>query len=154
MKRFLTPILIMLLAAMASGCGIQKVQDVKITSVDFKYITPTSSRSLDAVLLIGIDNPAPTFGIQDLKGVIKYGGKEIAHYSAPGVEVKAKSTDVYEFPCSATLADGVSLLSILPILASYEPSSLTTDMDFEFVYRKGLHKKMSYKDLQIANLAQ
>ena len=54
-----------------SGCAVTKIRDIRLTSVGVKYIVPTSSRSLDAVLLLGIDNPSISFTAQDVTGVVK-----------------------------------------------------------------------------------
>ena len=53
------------------GCDVAKIKDLSVTSVGVKYLVPTSSRSMDAVLLLGLDNPSISFTVQDVTGVVK-----------------------------------------------------------------------------------
>ena len=50
---------VLLLGVLAGlwGCDVAKIKDLSVTSVGVKYLVPTSSRSMDAVLLLGLDNP-------------------------------------------------------------------------------------------------
>ena len=48
-----------------TGCDVAKLKDLSVTSVGVKYLVPTSSRSMDAVLLLGLDNPSISFTVQD-----------------------------------------------------------------------------------------
>ena len=41
---------------MAGGCGVSKIKDIKLVSAGVKYIIPTSLRTFDAVLELGVDN--------------------------------------------------------------------------------------------------
>lgn len=142
-----------LLALTATSCGVSKVKDIKITSVDFKYITPTSSRSLDAVLLLGIDNPAPAINVSSLEGTVSYGGREIAIVTAEGIELQKKSNQVYELPCSASLVDGVSLLSLLPIFAG-SAEGLTANVKLHAAIKNGPGTDLVFNDLNILNFTR
>ena len=143
-----------LLVLTAASCGVSRVKDIKITSVDFKYVTPTSSRSLDAVLLIGIDNPAPAINISALEGTVKYGEKEIANVVSEGIVLEQKSEQVYELPCSATLVDGVSLLSLIPIFASPQPDALKADVRLHVALKSGPGTDLVFNDLNILNFTR
>ena len=107
-------LLCLLVAALfaVSGCAVTKIREIRVTSVGVKYIVPTSTRSLDGVLLLGIDNPSISFTAQDVQGVVKSYGREIAHFTAGQLPVQARSAQVYELPCTATLMDRVSLLEL------------------------------------------
>ena len=91
------------------GCDVAKIKDLSVTSVGVKYLVPTSSRSMDAVLLLGLDNPSISFTVQDVSGVVKHYDREIARFTAGELPVQARSVQVYELPCTAVLADKVSL---------------------------------------------
>ena len=93
-----------------TGCDVTKIKDLTVTSVGVKYIVPTSSRSMDAVLLLGLDNPSISFTVQDVSGVVKHYDRELAHFTAGELPVQARSAQVYELPCTAVLSDKVSLL--------------------------------------------
>ncbi|MBR6306331.1 MAG: LEA type 2 family protein [Bacteroidales bacterium] len=153
MKRLLHIVLLVVTVITATSCGVSKVKDIKITSVDFKYITPTSSRSLDAVLLLGIDNPAPAINVSSLEGTVSYGGREIATVTADGIMLQKKSSQVYELPCSASLVDGVSLLSLLPIFAG-SPNGLTANVRLHAAIKNGPGTDLVFNDLNILNFTR
>ena len=142
-----------LLALTAASCGVSKIKDIKITSVDFKYITPTSSRSLDAVLLLGIDNPASAITISGLEGIVKYGEREIANVTGGELLLKKKCQDVYELPCSASLVDGVSLLSLFPILNG-SVDALSADVRLHVALKNGPGTDLVFNDLNILNFTR
>ena len=64
---------IFIAAALAlCSCGLSKVKDIAITDVGVAYIVPTSARSVDAKLLLDIDNPARSLAVHEVSGVIRY----------------------------------------------------------------------------------
>lgn len=142
-----------LVVILAAGCGVSKVKDIKITSVDFKYITPTSARSLDAVLLLGIDNPAPAIKVSGLDGVVSYGDRQIARVTAGEVSLQKKSSMVYEVPCTASLMDGVSLLSLIPIFSG-SPDALKADVRLHAALKNGPGTDLVFNDLKILNFTR
>jgi hypothetical protein len=137
----------------AASCGVSKVKDIKVTSVDFKYITPTSARSLDAVLLIGIDNPAPAMKISALEGTVKYGERAIANVVSEGLVLQKKCAEVYEVPCTASLVDGVSLLSLIPIFSG-SPDALSADVRLHVALKNGPGTDLVFNDLKILNFTR
>lgn len=147
----------LLLAVMCMAevsCGIAKVKDIKVNSFDVKYITPTSARSLDAVLLVGIHNPATNIVISGLEGTVKYGGREIAVVQAGTIPLEKKSDKVYEVPCTASLVDGVSLLSLFPIFAAQSPQNLSADVHLRVALKSGAGTDLVFNDLTIAKFSR
>lgn len=142
-----------LLALTAASCGVSKVKDIKITSVDFKYITPTSARSLDAVLLLGINNPAPAINISGLEGVVSYGDRQIVNVVSDGIVLQKKSEQVYEVPCKASLVDGVSLLSLIPVFSG-SPDALKADVRLHVALKNGPGTDLVFNDLKILNFTR
>ena len=152
MKRFGHIAFLGLAMVMAAGCSMSKVKDITVTSVDFKYIAPTSSRSLDAVLLIGISNPAGTFSVSDLSGTVKYADRPLVNVEGGEILLEKKSEKVYEYPCSASLVDGVSLLSLLPLLSQGNPDRLTADIKLHVANKHGLGTDLAFNDISITKL--
>ena len=138
----------------AASCGIAKVKDISISSFDVKYITPTSARSLDAVLLVGIHNPATNIEISGLEGTVKYSGREIAVVQAGTIPLEKKSDKVYEVPCTASLVDGVSLLSLFPIFAMQNAQDLSADVHLHVVLKGGAGTDLVFNDLTIAKFSR
>ena len=143
-------------AFLVCSCGMSKVKDIVITSVGVDYIVPTTARSVDAKLLLGIDNPARKFAVQDVTGVIRYQGKEIAHFVSGGIELEGASSQVYALPCTVTLADGVSILEVLVIASKGSLTGLTADVDVQAALRKNgvLRAPYHFKDLDISQFTK
>lgn len=138
----------------AASCSISKVKDIRINSFDVKYITPTSARSLDAVLLVGIHNPAMSIVVSGMEGTIKYGGREIAVVQAGTIPLEKKSDKVYEVPCTASLVDGVSLLTLFPIFAQQSPQDLSADVHLRVALKSGAGTDLVFNDLTIAKFSR
>ena len=147
-------LLLAVLCMAAVSCGVAKVKDIKVNSFDVKYITPTSARSLDAVLLVGIHNPATNIVISGLEGTVKYGGREIAVVQAGTIPLEKKSDKVYEIPCTASLVDGVSLLSLFPIFAMQNPQDLSADVHLRVALKSGAGTDLVFNDLTIAKFSR
>ena len=83
-----------LLVCLFSGCSsLRKVKDIKVTSCGLESYSMQGLRSLSAVLALGIDNPAMSFTVTSLDGVIKYNGEDFATYTTTGqVEVDGRCT--------------------------------------------------------------
>ena len=136
MKAFKHIGIFLVAALVASSCGVSKVKDISLTSVGIQYIVPTSTRSMDAKLQLGINNPSIGFAVQEVTGTIKYQDKALAHFSTGGIQLEARSEQVYELPCSVVLDDNVSWLDFLPILSRGSLEGLTADVDIQAALKK------------------
>ena len=137
-----------------SGCSVAKIKDLKVTSVGVKYLVPTSSRSMDAVLLLGLDNPSITFTVDDVRGVVKYYDREMVHFTAGELPVQGKSVQVYELPCTAVLADKVSLLDLLAIAAKRSLDGMTADVKLHVKLRNGAGTTLTFNGLDLSSFNQ
>lgn len=131
---------------------MSKVKDIAIKTVGVAYIVPTSSRSVDAKLLLGIDNPAPSFAVQEINGDIRYQEKVIAHFITGPLELQGKTEETYELPCTVRLADDASLLDILVIASKGTLEGLKADVNIQAGLKKNgvLRTPLTYKDLDIS----
>ena len=137
-----------------SGCAVTKVRDIRITSVGVKYIIPTSSRSLDAVLLLGIDNPSISFTAQDVSGVVKQYGRELGKFTAGQLPVQGKSVQVYELPCTVALSEKVSLLDLLAIAAHRSMEGLTADVKLRVSLKGGKGTVLTFNGIDLAQFSE
>lgn len=143
-------------AVLACSCGMSKVKDITLTSVDISYIVPTSMRSMDGKLLLGINNPAMSFAVQEITGTVRYEDKPIAHFQTGSMELAGKSEQVYELPCTVTLAEGASLLDVLVIASKRSLDGLKADIEIQGALKKNgvLRAPLKFKDLDIANFSK
>ena len=137
-----------------SGCAVTKIRDIRLTNVGVKYIVPTSSRSLDAVLLLGIDNPSISFTAQDVSGVVKQYGRELGKFSAGQLPVQAKSVQVYELPCTVALSEKVSLLDLLAIAAHRSMEGLTADVKLRVSLKGGKGTVLTFNGIDLAQFSE
>ena len=149
-------LLCLLVAALfaVSGCAVTKIREIRVTSVGVKYIVPTSTRSLDGVLLLGIDNPSISFTAQDVQGVVKSYGREIAQFTAGQLPVQARSAQVYELPCTATLMDKVSLLDMLAIASKRSLEGMTVDVKLRLSLKGGKGTTLTFNGLDLAQFSE
>ena len=137
-----------------SGCAVTKIREIRITSVGVKYIVPTSSRSLDAVLLLGIDNPSISFTAQDVSGVVKQYGRELGKFTAGQLPIQAKSVQVYELPCTVALSEKVSLLDLLAIAARRSMEGMTVDVKLRVSLGGGKGTTLTFNGLDLSQFSQ
>ena len=143
-------------ALVACSCGMSKVKDISLTSVGVSYIIPTSLRSMDAKLLLGINNPAMGFAVQEISGTVRYGEKPIANFQTGSMELAAKTEQVYELPCTVTLAEGASLLDVLVIASKGTLEGLKADVDIQGALKKNgvLRAPIKFRDLDLSRFSK
>ena len=137
-----------------SGCAVTKIRDIRLTNVGVKYIVPTSSRSLDAVLLLGIDNPSISFTAQEVTGVVKQYGRELGKFSAGQLPIQGKSVQVYELPCTVALSEKVSLLDLLAIAAHRSMEGLTADVKLRVSLKGGKGTVLTFNGIDLAQFSE
>ena len=149
-------IVVALLAGLlaVSGCAVTKIRDIRITSVGVKYVVPTASRSLDAVLLLGIDNPSISFTAQDVSGVVKQYGRELGKFTAGQLPIQGKSVQVYELPCTVSLSEKVSLLDLLAIAARRSMEGMTADVKIRVSLGSGKGTTLTFNGLDLSQFSQ
>ena len=143
-------------ALLASSCGMSKIKDISLSSVGIAYIVPTSMRSMDGKLLLGIHNPSISFAVQEVTGTIRYEEKPIAHFSTGSIELQGKTDQVYELPCTVTLADGASLLDVLVIASKRSLNGLKVDVDIWGGLKKNgvIRAPLKFRDLDISKFSK
>lgn len=156
MKAFRHILLLVAVALMAASCGVSKIKDISLTSVGLQYIVPTSTRSMDAKLLLGIDNPSIGFTVAEVTGTIRYKDKPIANIVTGSLELQGKTEQVYEFPCTITLAEGASLLDVMVIASQRSLKNLKADVNVQAALKKNgvLRAPFTFKDIDLYEFSQ
>lgn len=156
MKRLFHILVTAALLLSVASCGMSKVKDIALTSVGIQYIVPTSARSMDAKLVLGINNPAMAFRVQDIKGVVYYQQKPLAHFVTGPIDLVGKSEQLYELPCSVTLDDNASLLDLLVIASKRSLEGLTADLDLQAALRKNgaLRAPYTFRNVELSQFAR
>ena len=149
-------ILLLLATALAvSSCAVTKIKDISLVSTGVKYVVPTSTRSMDAMLLLEVDNPSIHFNVSDVTGTLRHGDKALAHFVSGQTSIQGKSHQVYELPCTITLADGVSLLDILVYAArTNKLEGLKMDVDLRSALKNGLSKVLEFHEIDLSQFSR
>ena len=130
---------------LSSSCASSFRKKVHIQSYGVKYVVPTSARSADVMLQVGVENETVGFSVTDIHGVIKMDQDSIATFTAQDVALKGKSTEVYDVPVQAELCEGVSIIRILLMVGAGETEGLSADVDAR-VAKAGISKRFSVRD--------
>jgi len=143
-------------ALVASSCGMSKVKEISLTSVGIQYVVPTSARSMDAKLKLGINNPSRSFAVQEVKGTVRYKDKELAHFVTGPMELEGKTEKTYDLPCTIFLAEGASLLDILIVASQRNLNELKADVDIQAALKKNgvLRAPFRFRDLDLKELTE
>ena len=137
------------------GCaGLSKIRDIRVTSCGVESYSMKGLRSVDAVLAIGIDNPAMAFRITRLDGILKYNGEDVAFYSADTLSVDKQSCKVYDLPCTATLSESMTLMRMLQIAGKGTLDGFTTDIEAKVKFKNGAGRTLKFKDLDLKEMAE
>ncbi len=133
---------------LSSSCASSFRKKVHIQSYGVKYVVPTSARTADVMLQVGVENKTVGFSVTDIHGVIKMDQDSIATFTAQDVALKGKSTEVYDVPVQAELCEGVSIIRILLMVGAGETEGLSADVDAR-VAKAGISKRFSVRDKKI-----
>ena len=133
---------------LSSSCASSFRKKVHIQSYGVKYVVPTSARTADVMLQVGVENETVGFSVTDIHGVIKMDQDSIATFTAEDIALKGKSTEVYDVPVQAELCEGVSIIRILLMVGAGETEGLSADIDARVV-KAGIPKSFSVRDKKI-----
>ena len=153
-KRLRLPALFALLAIAILTPGCNKFKEIEVTSCEISSLTPKGFRSVDAVLSVGVHNPAPSFTLSDVTGCVRNGELTIATFSGGPVSVEKKSDQVYELPCTLMLEEGLSLFEVLNLFKTMDFTGYVVDVSGDVTLSGGLKKKLEYKDIPLDSLVE
>lgn len=143
-----------ILMAGLNSCGLSKIKDIEVTSFGLESYSLRGLRSVQAKVVLGVDNPSIGFTVTDLNGILKYNGENFASYTADSIRVEGKCSKVYDLNCTATLSDGVSLMQLMSIAGNRSLEGFTTDVEARLHLGKGAGKKIKLKNLDIQKMME
>ena len=142
--------MVILLVAAAS-CG--RFEDIRINSCRLSSATPRGFTAVDAVLDVEIDNPATSFTISDIQGVVLRDGVDSVIFVNGGpVDVKKRSVQTYQVPCTATLGRSMGLLDFLNILNNNEYEGLTLELQMDASLKNGIKRQINMGPFSVEDL--
>ncbi len=149
MKRFL-PALLLTMSLLCS-C-VSSYKNIRVTDCKLHSVSPTGLRSLDAILVLTVDNPATDLIIRDAQGMIKRNGEDFLKISASDIFVEGKCTKDYKVPLSGNLLGEGGVLSLFSSMTGSEQSQYTVDILALISLKSGLRRTFEYKDVPMEDL--
>lgn len=140
---------------LAGSCGVTKIKDIKLESCGVKYIIPTSLRTFDARLELGVNNPAMTFNVSGIDGSIRVDEVPFATFTAGQLRVEGRQIGNYELPCYITLEPGISLIDVMKLYTRRSLDGIKADINLQVESKNGtLKAPLSYKNLDLAEFSK
>ncbi|MBQ7269872.1 MAG: hypothetical protein IJS62_08500 [Bacteroidales bacterium] len=149
MKRFLPALL--LAAALLCGCA-SSYKNIKVTDCKLHSVTPTGLRSLDAILVLTVDNPASDLIIRDAQGMVKRNGENFLRINASDIFVEGKCTKDYKVPLGGELLGEGGVLSLFSSMTGSAQSDYTVDIVALISLKSGLKHNFEFKDVPMEDL--
>ena len=134
-----------------SGC-VSKYKKISVSSFELESMVPTSLRSANVVVAVGIDNPAPSFEVRDIEVTVKRGEEVMGVVTGEPVSVDGKCDRVYRIPLRAQLADGISLMQLLATYKSFNPEDFYIDLHARANIAGKIGKDIDYEDVPLTKL--
>ena len=142
-------IVFLLVAAVACG----RFEDIRINSCKLDSASPRGLTAVDAVLDVEIDNPATSFTVSDIQGVVLRNGIDSLIFITGGpVDVQRRSVQSYKVPCTATLGRNVGLFELLNVVNSKDYEGYTLEVEMEVSLKNGIKRTVKLDPFQLADL--
>ena len=135
------------------GCKSKGFQDVALTSVRLVSIEPEGFFHVNAVLEVGVHNPARSFQVSDLSAVARFQGQDALEATAEPVRIPGHSDALYQIPLQGQLAEGFNPFRLLRLLgdqASFD--DITFDVRARVSVRGGFGRNIELLDLPLSDL--
>ena len=146
-------VLLMAVAVCLSGCKpIEKVKQIRVTSVQVEEIVPSSMRSMKVALAVGIDNPSIHVALSDISGALKLSGKVLGRVALDPFDLQGKSAETYHLKADLSIEKGVGLSEILGLLDMETLNKCTLDVSVRATIKGGISKVFSINDIPVNKL--
>ena len=143
--------MVLLVLLSVSSCH-SKFKEVRVTSFAVSSVVPTGLRSFDAVVALGVDNPAASFTLRNVRATVRRDTSAVFLLSVEDVPVRGHSEKSYQVPVHGTLAPGVTLLSLAVLARSFDPEEYAVDVSARATLAGNVGKNLEYKDIPLSKL--
>ena len=151
MKR-VTRLLIIALAALCLVSCSKSFKDIRLTSCELVSASPRGLSGFDAVLNVGVDNPAPQVTLSGAYAVVKMDGKPCLYLSTADFTLKPRKEMIYQIALQGTLDSEFNPFMLLALLKEQNWELMTADVYFRGELAGGLGKQFEYTDIPLKNL--
>ena len=139
------------LLATVVSCG--RFEDIRINSFKLDSATPRGFTSVDAVIDVEIDNPATSFTVEDIRGVVLRDGVDSVVFIKGGpVDVQRRSVQSYLVPCTATLGRSMGLLDLLNTVNNKDYEGFTLELELDASLKNGIRRTVKLDPFNLEDL--
>ena len=143
----LLPLLLLLCSCTA------RYKEIEPTSFEVVSITPVGLTSLEAVVDVGVHNPAGRLTLSGIGCTVKYKGEDCVGITADPVTLERRCDSVYRVPLKGSLVQGFNPFQLLEILGNQENIEfLTVDVSARAELPGGIGKEIEYSDVPLKRL--
>lgn len=138
-------LLVLLLLLLPSAWACESIKDIRLTSVSLASVTPDGLTRADAVVDVGISNPAPSFVASGITGKLLFDETALIEMKADDFKVAARRDSVYSVPMKIMLSGGLNLLTIGRMLDNADDSRYQVEITAKCGPSAGVGKVIVYK---------
>ncbi len=139
---------LLLSAFLLTGC-VNKFKQIEVTDFRIESVIPSGLRNYTVNVALDVNNPAPSFKIQDIEALVKQNGSVIGLVTAEPLAIDGKCERTYRFPLQAQFADNLGMIQILTIAKTFNPDEFTVDVKAR-AYIGEIGKNIEYIDLPVS----
>lgn len=140
---------LLLAAALLSISGCVDFSKVKVGDVVITRVNPKGMRSMDLTLEAKVDNGSSEFSLSEIEGTVYYDGNSVCTFTVDDVTVLRKTSDTYSVNGNVTLGQGMSMLSLVPLLRSFDASACKADISLKVKPKGTSGRKLELKDIPL-----
>ena len=124
--------LLALSLALSSCVGLNTLRQLQVGTprVSGVRLPSFGSRELGVNLLVKVENPAAYVKISDISGVVRSGQTVVGSFTAADLALDARSGKDYPVDIRLVPDSGLSVLTLLSLVKSFNPSDYVCDLSF------------------------
>jgi len=143
----------MLLSVLLVSCKGRAYQDISVTSARLVSVVPEGLSGLNAVVEIGVHNPAGEIRLSDLSAMAKYRGQDALLITAEPVTLEGRTDQLYTIPLQGRLAENFNPLQLLTLAGGgFTYDDLTVSLRCRASLRGGFGKVIEMEDMPLGQL--
>lgn len=146
-----TWLFIVLLAALSLIQSCSGIKDVRIVSCGVESVSLRGLRSVEANVMLGVDNPSVGMTLSDVRGTVRIGGDEVGTFTVDPVMLNRRSREEYPVTGVFTLSPSVQPLQLVPLLRNADLSKVTADISLKVKIKGGASRRFSLEDVPLSS---
>ena len=138
-----------------SGCnGINKLEEMRVISVNVDNLTPDGMRGIKLDLSVGIDNPGVQVSLSEISCSFKHSGKVLGKVAVDPFTIHARTEEVYSMKANVSLSENTSLFDIGRLMNKAVLEEAVVDFSANVRLKSGVSRKLVYNDIPVKKLLE